>query len=151
MKANLFFLIFIFNTFFCFGQQSPTIKKVEIYALKFMTNYLIAIDKKDLKKMKPLYVRVVNTEEIEDANIFGLVTNLKKSDSIQLPDDYRAMFILHYSNSKKYTYYIEAGPGEIVCDNKLYDVNYPLIAAIYSFLPDDYFTCFYKKNPEVFK
>ena len=151
MKARLLFLILILGTFFCYGQQSPTIKKVEIYALRFMSTYLIAIDRNDILKMNPLYVRVVDIDEIEKTNISGLVKNLKKSDSNQFPDDYRAIIILHYSNSKRHTYYVASGSGGIINNNNLYEVNYSLITAVYSFLPDDYFTSFYKSYPEAFK
>ena len=151
MKTNLFILTFILITLFCYGQQPPTIKKVEIYALRFMTNYLIAVDKNDIQKMKPLYVKIINEDEIVKANISGLIGNIKRLTNNQFPNDYRAMFILHYSNSKKYIYYIASGSGGIVCGDNLYEVNYPLVAAIYSFLPDDYFTSWYKNYPEVFK
>lgn len=151
MRTKLFFLTLILSTLFCYGQQPPIIKKVEIYALRFMSNYLIAIEKNDIKKMNPLYVKVIDVDEIAKANLSYLVANLKKSNNNQFPDDYRAMIILHYSNSKSYTYYVASGSGGIVSDNNLYEVNYPLIAGIYSFLPDDYFTSFYKSYPEAFK
>ena len=151
MKTKLFFLIFFSSSLFCYGQPPPTIKKVEIYALPFMTEYIINIDKNDIKKKKPLYVRVVDMEEISRSNISRLTSNLVKVEDSYFPYDYRAMFILHYSNSKRHTYYIASGSWGIVSKNKLYKVNYPLIAAIYSFLPDEYFTSWYEKYPEVFK
>lgn len=151
MSAKWFFLTLIFSPIFCYGQQSSTvIKKVEVYALRFMSTSLIAIGKNDIKEMSPLYVRVVDTDEIANANISELVANLEKRDNDQLPDDYRALFILHDANSKKYTYYIASGSGGIVSKNNLYKVSYPLIAAIYSFFPDDYFTSFYTNHSEVF-
>jgi hypothetical protein len=101
--------------------------------------------------MYPLYVRITDKEDIFMSKLSYYLVGLKENKDYVIPDDYRAIFIVYYSNFKKETYYIASGGWGILKKKKLYKVNYPLIASIYSFLPDDYFTDAYKKYPEIYK
>lgn len=145
MKRIMIIFLKIMLGIQCYGQEGNVIQKLEIYAVDFFSLYITNINKTDLKKEYGIYVKVIDKDEIRNSNIKYLLTGLEKDESSQLPDDYRAILIVHYKSEKK-TYYIASNSWGIVYDNHVFKVNYSLLAAIYSFLPNRYFKETYDTN-----
>jgi hypothetical protein len=139
------------SIFTLINAQSDESVKVKIYALNFMSLYYRDCSIKDVKR-EGFYVQTANTNYIKEANFDNLLKHLEKDNNINLNmfEDYRAILTVYKRGGKKETYFI-LGTGHIVYKNKCYKANYPLIAAIYSFLPDIFFTSFYEKYPDGFQ
>ena len=141
-----FLIVFHLNVF----AQKKQITYIEIYGVRFEANYNVGLDWREIKK-SGLYVRVQDSEEIHDIGLISKLSMLEINKKEHMPFDFRAVLIVHYNNKKKETYYFASGTGGIIKNNILYKANYPLIAAIYSFFPDDYFIAGYKDSPELYK
>lgn len=123
------------------GQDSNVINKIEIYALNYDALYITNITKKDIKKMYKQYVRILDDVKIQESNLDKYIKKMKSNIVNEpIPQDYRAILIIHMAKKKKETYYIASSNAGIV-DEKgvLYKNDTSLISSIYSFLPSYFF------------
>lgn len=137
MKYTYVILILLLFAFNATGQNVNKINKIEIYALKYDQLYIADITKKNLKKDYEQYVRVLDDVMIQESNLDKYIQDMKYNrDNDYLPQDYRAMLIIHRAQSKKEIYYIASSNAGIVDEKGIvYKSDASFISSIYSFLP----------------
>lgn len=139
MKKVTLLIIFLNLILYGYSQESCKIKEIEIYALNYQSMYFANVDKRDLKKEHPIYVKITDKFAIERAMIPVYLTELEINSERNSSDDYRAKVIIHYNFFKKEVFYLTAWSGEFVKGKTTYKANYKLVAALYSFLPEHYY------------
>jgi len=130
----LFFLLFSSKIM---SQSVNAINKIEIYALKYDDLYITNITKKDIKKNYDQFVRVLKNSNIEESKLNIYIQDMKSYiENEYLPQDFRAILIIHRANKKKETYYIASSNAGIVDEKGIvYKFNNSFVSSVYSFLP----------------